>query len=145
MAQNTGTTRTARETVDLMLHTVVHGTRDDLADLYAPDVVITNPFAPDGVPATTVGSEQLRARMKAMGGLIRYDSVDDVTVHETQDPGTVIVEFGVSGTIVASATPFKLAFVNVVRVVDGLIAESRDYSDAVRAAQLFERLAVKVD
>jgi hypothetical protein len=26
-----------------------------------------------------------------------------------------------------------------------LIAESRDYSEAVRAAQLFERLAVKVD
>jgi ketosteroid isomerase-like protein len=71
--------------------------------------------------------------------------VDDVTVHETRDPGTVIVEFGVSGTIVASETPFKLTFINVIRVVDGLIAESRDYSDAVRAAQLFERLAVKVD
>ena len=138
-------TRTARETVDLMLHTIVHGTRDDLADLYAPDTVITNPFAPDGVPASVSGNEQLRTRMKAMADLIRYDSVDDVTVHETRDPETVIVEFGVSGTIVASETPFTLRFVNIVRVVDGLIAESRDYSDGVRATQLFERLAVKVD
>ncbi|MEY9840323.1 nuclear transport factor 2 family protein [Streptacidiphilus sp. EB103A] len=138
-------TRTARETVDLMLHTIVHGTRDELADLYAPDTVITNPFAPDGVPASVSGNEQLRTRMKAMGGLIRYDSVDEVTVHETRDPETVIVEFGVSGTIVASETPFTLRFVNIVRVVDGLIAESRDYSDGVRTAQLFERLAVKVD
>ncbi|MFC1402863.1 MULTISPECIES: nuclear transport factor 2 family protein [Streptacidiphilus] len=142
MSQNT---RTARETVDLMLHTIVHGTRDDLADLYAPDTVITNPFAPDGVPASVTGNEQLRARMKAMGDLIRYHSVDDVTVHETREPGTVVVEFGVSGTIVASGTPFSLRFVNIVRVMDGLIAESRDYSDSVRAAQLFELLAVKVD
>ena len=138
-------TRTPRETVDLMFHTIVHGSRDDLADLYAPDVVVTNRFAPEGVPASAHGNEQLRTRMKTMGGLIRYDSVDDATVHETQDPEVVVVEFGVSGTIIASATPFTLTFVNVMRIVDGLIAESRDYGDSLKAAKLFEQLSVTVD
>lgn len=87
-------TRTARETVELMMHTIVHGGRDALADLYAPDVVITNPFAPDGVPVSVTGNEELRTRMKAYEQLWSYDAVEDVTIHETADPEVVVVEFG---------------------------------------------------
>ncbi|MFD0632473.1 hypothetical protein ACFQ9X_13470 [Catenulispora yoronensis] len=42
--------RSTRETIDLLLRTITEGTRDDLADLYAEDVLISNPFSPDGVP-----------------------------------------------------------------------------------------------
>jgi ketosteroid isomerase-like protein len=119
-----------------MMHTIVHGGRDALADLYAPDVVITNPFAPDGVPVSVTGNEELRTRMKAYEQLWSYDAVEDVTNHETADPEVVVVEFGIRGRITASGKELDLRFVNVTRIVDGLVTESRDYSDAVRAAAL---------
>lgn len=133
-------TRTARETTELLLRTITEGSRDDLADLYAADVEITNLFAPDGVPATARGNEELRTRMKQMATLIDYDAVEDVRIHETLDPEVVVAEFTVHGHVVADGGPFRLAFVNVMRVVDGLIRESRDYGDSVRARELFARI-----
>ena len=133
-------TRTARETVEVWLHTIVHSGRDALVDFYASDVVVTNPFAPDGVPASVTGNEELRTRMKAYEQLWSYDAVEDVTIHETADPEVVVVEFGIRGRLTASGKEFDLRFVNVMRIADGLITESRDYSDAVRAAALFAEI-----
>ncbi|GAA1974775.1 nuclear transport factor 2 family protein [Catenulispora subtropica] len=132
--------RSTRETVDLLLRTITEGTRDDLADLYAEDVVISNPFAPDGVPNESRGNAQLRARMKSFQQYLAYDAVKDVTVHETIDPQVAIVEFTLVGTLVPTSERFELPAINVIRVVDGLITESRDHTDGVRVAALFARI-----
>jgi ketosteroid isomerase-like protein len=130
--------RTTRETVELLLRTVTEGTRDDLADLYAEDVVVTNPFAPADVAGEARGNAALRARMKSFAQYLQYTAVKNATIHETTDPQVAIVEFTVVGTLLPTGKQFELPSINVIRVVDGLIAESRDHSDGVRAAKLFE-------
>jgi ketosteroid isomerase-like protein len=133
--------RTTRETVELLLRTITEGTRDDLADLYAEDVLITNPFAPEGVPNEARGNAELRARMKKFQRYLAYNEVKDVALHETTDPQVAVVEYTLLGTLVPTGEAFELRAVNVMRVVDGLIAESRDYTDALRVAKLFEKIS----
>lgn len=132
--------RTTRETIELLLRTITEGTRDDLADLYAEDVVITNPFAPEGVPNQARGNAELRARMKRFASYLQYDEVTSATIHETTDPQVAIVEFRLAGTLVPTGEKFELPAINVIRVVDGLITESRDHTDSVRTAKLFEQI-----
>jgi ketosteroid isomerase-like protein len=132
--------RSTRETIELLLRTIIEGTRDDIADLYAEDVVISNPFAPEGVAGETRGNADLRARMKHYQQFLAYDAVRDVTIHETTDPQVAIVEFTLAGTLVPTGTKFALPAINVLRVVYGLITESRDHSDGIRAAKLFEEM-----
>ena len=132
--------RTTRETVELLLRTVLEGSRDDIADLYAEDVVMTNPFAPEGIDRESHGNAVIRARMKEFGKHLRYTAIKDVTIHETTDPQVAIAEFTTVGTIVATGATFEMPAINVVRVVDGLITETRDHTDAIRAAKLFEAI-----
>lgn len=132
--------RTTRETIELLLRTITEGTRDDLADLYAEDVVISNPFAPDGVANQSRGNAELRARMKNFAQYLDYTAVKNVNLHETTDPQVAVVEFTLAGTLVPTGETFELPAINVIRVVDGLIAESRDHTDAVRTGELFEKI-----
>src|SRR4051812_19466701 len=132
--------RSTRETIELLLRTIIEGSRDDVADLYADDVVISNPFAPDGVPNESRGNAALRARMKQFAQYLDYAAVKNVTIHETTDPQVAVVEFSMAGTLVPTGEAFELPAINVIRVVDGLITESRDHTDAVRTGQLFEKI-----
>lgn len=130
------TSRTPRETVELLLRTTVEGSRDDIADLYDPDVVIEIPFAPDGIPSETKGRENMRARMRGAASMFDFDAVRDVTLHETADPEVIIAEYRVQGTVTATSVPFTLSYITVTRVVDGLIVSSRDYGNPLEAAKL---------
>ena len=136
----TGTVRTARETVELLLRTTASGTRDQIADLYAPDAVIEIPFAPDGIPAITKGRETMRARMNAAAALFVFDSVSDVALRETTDPELIVAEYRVHGHLTSSGKPFSLTYITVTRVQDGLIAWSRDYGNPLEAAALIEEM-----
>ncbi|WP_329586117.1 nuclear transport factor 2 family protein [Kitasatospora sp. NBC_01250] len=138
-------TRTPRETVELLLRTVVEGSRSDLADLYAPDVVIEMPFVRPGFPSRTEGNGAMRARAEAVEALWTYDSVDGVTLHETADPEVVVVEFRVHGRLTANREPFTLGYINVVRVVDGLIVSSRDYGNPLESEVLAAALPTPLD
>ena len=129
--------RTTRETIEHMLRAVIEGTRDDLADCYAEDVVITNPFAPEEFRESR-GNTALRTRMKSFAQYLHYSEIKNVTIHETTDPQVAVVEFTVVGDLVPGGKHFELPSINVIRVVDGLIAESRDHSDGVRTAKLLE-------
>lgn len=131
--------RGPRETVDLLLHTIVNGTRDELADLYAPDVRIDNVWAPGG-PSTVEGREVVRARMTGTAQLWDFETLSDVAVHETGDPQVVIAEYRVNGRINASGEAFSLGFVSVLRIVDGLIAHARDYSNPEETSALMPML-----
>jgi uncharacterized protein len=130
------TTRTPRETIDLFLRTAVEGTRDELADLYAPDVVIEMPFAPGGVPVTTKGQDSLRAQMNAASGQWSFTSADNITVHETIDPAVLVVEYRIHGRATATGKEFALNYIAVMRVEDGLIVSARDYGNPDEVAAL---------
>jgi uncharacterized protein len=100
----------------------------DLADLYAEDVVIRMPMdAPDRAPIE--GREAVRQRFEAAAGGPFRLRARDVVVHTTGDPEVVIAEFTYDGVFRPSGRTFSVANVQVLRVRDGLIVASRDYHD----------------
>lgn len=70
-------------------------------------------------------------------GLERMEAVDR-TVHITDDPEVVIGEFRYVGS--AHGRPFDRPCIFVMRVRNGEIVESRDYSDHVGLARAFGRV-----
>jgi ketosteroid isomerase-like protein len=113
---------------------------DQLASLYAEQTDVRHPFAPLGdTPLRT--RDELR-RHFANGparteGAERFEP-QGMLIHQTADPEVVVVEFNYAGS--ANGRPFELPCIFVVRVRDGEIVESRDYSDHVSLARAFGRL-----
>lgn len=101
---------------------------EDLPDLYAPEAVVTHPFA-TGSAARLTGRDQLREHFRRASARGLAMEVRDVTVHQTADPEVVVGEFAYCSRAGAPAA-FRVPGVFVMRVRDGLIVESRDYIGA---------------
>ena len=63
-----------------------------------------------------------------------------MVIHETADPGVVIVEYGLDGEMTGSAEPFSLRFVMVMTIRDGQIVHTRDYADPIAGARALGRV-----
>jgi ketosteroid isomerase-like protein len=135
------TTRSPRQTIERFLEAVVSPAPGDMADCYAERFVIEMPFA-EGLAPERIEStrEELRARFTAGRASRRYTRVTEVRIHETADPEVIVVEYRIEGVKAEGDDPFSLAFIMVVRVRDGLIVHSRDYSSPIAGARLLGRL-----
>lgn len=136
------TTASPRETAERFLSAAIGADPGDMADCYAPSVVIEMPFAvapliPARVETTR---EELRERFRAGTASRRYKSLGDVVIHETTDPGVVIIEYELHGEFAQTAEPFSLRFLMVLTIRDGQIVHSRDYSNPIAGAQVIGRL-----
>ena len=131
-----------RETAERFLRAAVSPDPGDMADCYAPAVVIEMPFAvtPLAPPRAETTREELRARFRAGRASRRYTGLQDVVIHETTDPEVVIVEYALDGEFTATAEPFWLRFLMVMTVRDGQSVHTRDYSSPVAGAQVLGRL-----
>ncbi|HTJ33015.1 MAG TPA: nuclear transport factor 2 family protein [Dactylosporangium sp.] len=131
-----------RALVERFLQSVTAPDPGDLADCFADRVVIEMPFAPPGLvpPRLEATREELRARYAAGASVRRYTEVTDASIHETADPSTVIVEFSVRGTMLATEEEFALRFVMVMTIRDGRITHTRDYADPIAGARALGRL-----
>jgi uncharacterized protein len=111
---------------------------DHLAGLYAEHTDVRHPFAPLGDTPLRTRAELRRhfADASLAQGIDRYEPVGQV--HETADPEVVVYEFSYVGSV--HGRPFTLPRIFVTRVRDGVIVESRDYSDPVGTARAFGRL-----
>jgi uncharacterized protein len=135
-------TASPRETAERFLRAAVSPDPGDMADCYAPSVVIEMPFAiapliPDRVETTR---EELRARLRAGAASRRYKRLGGVVIHETTDPQVVIMEYELHGEFTETAEPFSLRFLMVLTVRDGQIVHSRDYSNPIAGARVIGRL-----
>lgn len=136
------TTASPRETAERFLSATVGAEPGDMADCYAPSVVIEMPFAvapliPARVETTR---EELRVRFQAGAASRRYSSLGEVVIHETTDPDVVIIEYELHGEFTQTAEPFSLRFLMVLTVRGGQIVHSRDYSNPIAGAQVIGRL-----
>jgi ketosteroid isomerase-like protein len=111
----------------------------ELADLYAEDVVVDMPFAAP-VPTRLHGREQVRAHFAAAAGGPLSLQAQNVVVHETADPEVIVAEFDYAGQVATTGTTFRVANVQVLRIRDGLIVESRDYHDHLALAHALGHL-----
>jgi ketosteroid isomerase-like protein len=133
---------TVRELVDRVtqLRNGDHSQVEHLAALYAVDAHVTHPFHPEHANAATLGREALRTHFARLpqDGVSISSSVEDFKLHTTTDPEVVIVEFRYAGRIGERALNTRCVF--VVRVVAGLIVESRDYIDHLASARAYGML-----
>jgi uncharacterized protein len=135
-------TRSSRETAEQLLRAAVSDTPGDMADCYAPEVVIEMPFAVDALYPSRIQAtrEELRARFQAGAASRRYKALNNVVIHETADPEVIITEYELHGEMTATGEPFSARFAMVITVRDGHIVHSRDYSDPIAGARLLGRL-----
>ena len=111
---------------------ISEGRWHDLADLYAEDAVVEQPFV-STAPRRIEGRETIRAHFAGAAGMDLSLTARNVVVHETTDPEVIIVEFdydisGKEGTVTG-------ANIQVLRVRDGLIVATRDYHDHLALAR----------
>jgi|tagenome__1003787_1003787.scaffolds.fasta_scaffold20639305_1 ketosteroid isomerase-like protein len=121
-------TATPAEVFARLLEGITERRWDELAELYAEDVVVEMPFAAPG-PARIVGREEVRSHFAAAAAGPLAFAADHVVVHVTADPEVVIAEFEYVGRVATTGTEFRVANIQVLRVRDGHIVESRDYHD----------------
>ncbi|PRY36882.1 nuclear transport factor 2 family protein [Umezawaea tangerina] len=118
---------TPEETVRRLLDLLLAKDMDAVADLWARDGVAEFPFAAGTSPRELVGREEVRGYLAGYPDLVDVREVPEVTVHHTRQPDTVVVEFTATGTTVRTGEPYRLDYIAVVVVVDGLIRRYRDY------------------
>jgi ketosteroid isomerase-like protein len=112
---------------------------DHLAGLYAEDTDVRHPFAPMGDTPLRTRAELRRHFAEGPArtqGADRFEPVGHI--HQTADPEVVVFEFSYVGS--AAGRPFTLPCIFVTRVRDGVIVESRDYTNHVGTARAFGRL-----
>jgi ketosteroid isomerase-like protein len=96
---------------------------EELPLLYAEDAVVVYPFT----GARLEGREQLRDHFAAAANRGVDLRAEEVVVHETTDPEVVVGEFVYRGR--RDGREIDAPRICVMRIRDGVIVESRDYSN----------------
>jgi ketosteroid isomerase-like protein len=139
---DTGQAVNPRTTVERFLEATISGRPGDLADCYAPTVVIEMPFAAAALYPARIETtrEQLRARFAAGASVRRYTRLDNVRIHQTTDPQKIIVEYELHGEMVGTGEPFCLNYAMFMTIRDGQITHARDYADPIAGARVLGKL-----
>ncbi|WP_438388531.1 nuclear transport factor 2 family protein [Actinopolyspora saharensis] len=95
--------------------------------LWAEDGLMEFPFAPQGWPERLEGREAIAAYMRHYPDHIDLHDFPDLRIHQTTDPGTIVVEMRGVGRLVETGKPFDMTYIAVVTVQDGFITSYRDY------------------
>jgi ketosteroid isomerase-like protein len=134
-ASNASGSGSPRAIIERHLARVSLGITGDLADAYAENAVVEQPFMPRGQGGMEC-REALRAHFERAGSMPLELRVDNLVVHETTDPEIVIAEYDYDGNVVPTGETFRVSNVQIFRVHDGEIVHSRDYHDhaAIAAA-----------
>jgi len=118
-------TRTHR-TIDRLQQALLAGDMNAFADEWAPHGTATFPFAPPGWPSPK-GRDEVRTYLSGLSGSVEIRGIRHQTRHDTADPGTVVLEWGVTGIVRATGKPYDIDYVVVITVGDEGIESFRDY------------------
>ncbi|WP_432169428.1 nuclear transport factor 2 family protein [Streptomyces sp. 1222.5] len=122
-------TRSPREVFHKLLEGITDGRFSELAELYADNVVVETVFEPVG-PRRFEGRAVLMERFAMVAAHSPLElSATNVVVRETDDPEVVVAEWDYRVHHRVTGRTFEAANIQVLRVRDGLIVESRDYHD----------------
>ncbi|APU21119.1 nuclear transport factor 2 family protein [Actinoalloteichus sp. GBA129-24] len=126
--------RTPDETIRRLLDLLQTRDMNAVAELWAADGTAEFPFAEALSPARLNGREAVRAYLAGHPDRMDVREIPAVTVHHTSRPDTIVVEFTAHGRTVSTGEPYRLDYVTVVTVHEGLITRYRDYWSPVAAA-----------
>jgi uncharacterized protein len=128
------TVMTPRELFDRMSQDWLGHPRPLTGALFTDDVIIEMPFAGFRIQGRQEFLDFADPQRAALP--VHFDRVDVRAVHETLDPGTIIIEYALTGTATHTGRQATAPFVAVLTARDGRISHWREYQDhaAVRAA-----------
>lgn len=127
-------TATPERIVRRLLDLLVAKDMTAIVELWAEDSTTEFPFAAGGAPRRLSGREELRDYLADYPDRMDVREVTEVTVHHTAHPETLVVEFAAHGRTVATDAPYRLDYISVITVRDGLIVRCRDYWSPLAAA-----------
>ncbi|MEW2359113.1 nuclear transport factor 2 family protein [Spirillospora sp. NPDC029432] len=112
------------------------------ADLLAEDCVVETPFAP--------GTRRYEGREEWLsyygtggaGLLVSFERFRELATYRTDDPEAIVVEYELSGTVIATGVRSSVTCIAVLRVRDGLIVHWREYQDIPAITEALTRQAV---
>ena len=104
-----------------------------MGTLLADDGVVEGPFAPPGRPKRWNGrAEFVQFAEPARAAFpIRFEEIRELAVHDTTDPGTIVVEYEMSGVNTNTGTRGSAQFIGVLTVRDDQIVLWREYQDTM--------------
>lgn len=117
-----------------MLELLIAKDMDGIAELWAEDGTAEFPFAEGGGPGRLDGREAVREYLAGYPDRMDVREIPAVTVHGTERPDTVVVEFTARGRTVRTGRPYRLDYIAVITTRDGLITAYRDYWNPLAAA-----------
>lgn len=130
----------AREVLERWRRAAVNQSIEDMSRLYAADAVHEFPFTRPGVPSRIEGRDEIVGWIAAgwQANILRYDRYRTIAIHDTDDPGTIVVEQEAVGTS-TSTGEFALPNIVVLTVRNGQIVRLRDYVNVLAAAAAMGR------
>lgn len=100
------------------------------AHLLAPDLVVETPFAPLGMRRYDSREAWLSYYDTAGAGLlVKFEGFQELATHPTPDPEVLVVEYALSGRVIATGVQASVQCIAVLRVREGLIVHWREYQD----------------
>jgi ketosteroid isomerase-like protein len=126
--------RTSEETFRRLLELLLAKDMNAIADLWAEYGTAEFPFAEGASPKQLTGREAVRDYLAGYPDLMDVQAIPNVTVHHTDQPDTIVVEFTAHGRTVATDEPYQLDYITVLTTHHGMITRYRDYWNPLTAA-----------
>lgn len=120
------------QALDLLLRHDMAG----FSNLFAEDAVLEFPFAAPGDRTEVTGRAAIADYLRGYPDLLDIREVVAKTEHQTTDPATVIAEFELAGVVTATQKPYRMRYIAVLTVRDGLFQHYRDYWSPLAAAEI---------
>jgi ketosteroid isomerase-like protein len=102
-------------------------------DIIADDLVYEVLYDIPGWPRVIQGRTALMAAFRGYVDNIALQSADKLIVHRTDDSHTVVLEYEVHGTILATGARYDNRFCSIIKIESQKISYWRDYMDSLTA------------
>lgn len=127
---------TAQEAFDRMRSHWLDGGGAFEPDEFAEDVVVETPFSPPGMRRVEGRDNWLRFAAAQRAALpIRIEECRPIALHNTTDPGVIVVEYELTAASTVTGMRDTAAFIGVLEVRDGRTVLWREYQNVIAMAQ----------
>lgn len=124
----------AREALERWRQASISQSADEMRRVYAVDAVHEFPFTRQDLPSRLEGRDEIVEWIAAGWKTFRYERYRTIAIHDTNDPGTIIVEQEAIG----ATGEFALPNIVVLTARNGQIAHLRDYVNILAAEAVMQ-------
>jgi uncharacterized protein len=112
-------------------HVSLMGNPDD-GSIYADDVVVDLPYAPQHHTGKLDGKAHVLRFLTNIGVYFEGVQIGEPTIYVTSDPNVIIAEYTGASTSKETGLPYRQNYVSIVTVKDGKISHIREYYNPIK-------------